>query len=668
MINKSGFLNIIDDNGNVTRIYPETKIANVEDLSNTLSSKANLNHTQSSNTINSMTGYSKSSEVSDVSSSDTLNTAIGKIEKKCDVLSEMTESCVKSISVGSNVYEPENGNVRLPEYSDLNTDNLSQCAIAGFFNTTTNNTTDFYLTLDGKTFKRISESSGIVQTDGDMIFVGDTFYYACKSYDGVHTLRILTSKNLINWETRFFTFVEIPNSSNVGYGEKWLVDGDKIYLIYGQIVSETPDRQVRPYIVECTDIANLQFGAARELLPYGYRIDPMIIKKDNEYFLFCKKEKTDSTNRYGDIETWKSTDLLTWINVTYSISALSDYQYEGPFVNFQNNKYYLYVDNWGATHFYGIEVCESTDLINWTKPVRAITDKISRHGFCRTITNVKENNIINNYIEAQNTLKDEKSVFYIHSQSDDNKNVYTKLFEFELIGDSTFLVEFTVTDIQVGYYDSDFVLSITNITSGSPTRRILFEEVAHRQQSLVDAPEIKLRYTIEGDKVTVLIQNDKMWATPCLTIGRMTRRPINNVKIFRDNISVNYSDSFLAPTKKRDVSSSVELAYSENIAGGTIRYTIIDDSILAITFTNIQLAEPLTEKFRYTYIGDFYKLNVVDTVYATVTGMYTGRSYVMKFHNDQDNNIAIEIGGGELGIDTSELISGTCIVPFVYVP
>ena len=46
--------------------------------------KADTDHTQASNTINAMTGYEKAYYADAVSDSDSLNTAIGKIEKSLD--------------------------------------------------------------------------------------------------------------------------------------------------------------------------------------------------------------------------------------------------------------------------------------------------------------------------------------------------------------------------------------------------------------------------------------------------------------------------------------------------------------------------------------------------------------------------------------------------------
>lgn len=59
-------------------------IADVTNLQSTLNGKASTSHNQASNTINAMTGYAKASSVAAISTSDSLNTAVGKLEKALD--------------------------------------------------------------------------------------------------------------------------------------------------------------------------------------------------------------------------------------------------------------------------------------------------------------------------------------------------------------------------------------------------------------------------------------------------------------------------------------------------------------------------------------------------------------------------------------------------------
>lgn len=64
--------------------------------------KADTEHNQASNTINAMTGYTKASSAGAVSAEDSLNTAVGKIEKSLDncvnLSGEQTITGVKTFS------------------------------------------------------------------------------------------------------------------------------------------------------------------------------------------------------------------------------------------------------------------------------------------------------------------------------------------------------------------------------------------------------------------------------------------------------------------------------------------------------------------------------------------------------------------------------------------
>lgn len=57
---------------------------NISSLQTTVNGKANSNHNQASSTINAMTGYSKPSSTGAIATTDTLNGAIGKLEKALD--------------------------------------------------------------------------------------------------------------------------------------------------------------------------------------------------------------------------------------------------------------------------------------------------------------------------------------------------------------------------------------------------------------------------------------------------------------------------------------------------------------------------------------------------------------------------------------------------------
>ena len=73
--------------------YTETEIdTKVDALTSLINGKASASHNQPSNTINLMTGYNKATNVSAIAASDSLNTAIGKLEKALDSKSDTSHN------------------------------------------------------------------------------------------------------------------------------------------------------------------------------------------------------------------------------------------------------------------------------------------------------------------------------------------------------------------------------------------------------------------------------------------------------------------------------------------------------------------------------------------------------------------------------------------------
>lgn len=73
-------------------------------------------HNQASNTITAMTGYAKASSAAAISTSDSLNAAIGKLEKALDGKGSGT---VTQVKVGDTAYNPTSGVVSLPAYPSV---------------------------------------------------------------------------------------------------------------------------------------------------------------------------------------------------------------------------------------------------------------------------------------------------------------------------------------------------------------------------------------------------------------------------------------------------------------------------------------------------------------------------------------------------------------------
>lgn len=73
--------------------YTESEIdTKVDALTSLINGKASVSHNQPSNTINLMTGYNKATSVSAIAASDSLNTAIGKLEKALDSKSDTSHN------------------------------------------------------------------------------------------------------------------------------------------------------------------------------------------------------------------------------------------------------------------------------------------------------------------------------------------------------------------------------------------------------------------------------------------------------------------------------------------------------------------------------------------------------------------------------------------------
>ena len=61
-----------------------TKVATTAFVTTALAAKANTSHNQASSTITALTGYKKATASAAICASDSLNTALGKLEYKCE--------------------------------------------------------------------------------------------------------------------------------------------------------------------------------------------------------------------------------------------------------------------------------------------------------------------------------------------------------------------------------------------------------------------------------------------------------------------------------------------------------------------------------------------------------------------------------------------------------
>lgn len=68
----------------ISQYYTKSETSGKTEIANALQTKSNANHNQASSTITAMTGYAVASTSGDITTSDTLNVAIGKLEKHCN--------------------------------------------------------------------------------------------------------------------------------------------------------------------------------------------------------------------------------------------------------------------------------------------------------------------------------------------------------------------------------------------------------------------------------------------------------------------------------------------------------------------------------------------------------------------------------------------------------
>lgn len=196
-------------------------------------------HNQASNTINAMTGYSKASSAAAITTSDTLNTAIGKLEKTLD-------SAVKKVN---NVSPDANGNVTVTTDDGA----IANTSINNLFSGESNleevlQTSDNYYTKTEVNNKILSSQiPSKVQARSlryeDYIFYASDFpmdnvkYILNTNYDILSRVRYISNPNLIPddiWEEQQY-YIERDNEPIAHYVNELYILNQKIY---GKCVDE----------------------------------------------------------------------------------------------------------------------------------------------------------------------------------------------------------------------------------------------------------------------------------------------------------------------------------------------------------------------------------------------------------------------------------------------
>lgn len=81
----------------LSNYYTKSQTSGATEISTALNGKANSSHNQASNTITAMTSYAKAASGSSITTSDTLNQAIGKIEAYVDDLNSQSETVAAAL-------------------------------------------------------------------------------------------------------------------------------------------------------------------------------------------------------------------------------------------------------------------------------------------------------------------------------------------------------------------------------------------------------------------------------------------------------------------------------------------------------------------------------------------------------------------------------------------
>jgi hypothetical protein len=300
----------------------------------------------------------------------------------------------------------------LAEKASFKDENVSSLYIAPFFRSNSDTSVDLYASNDGVNFNLVSNMPLFSERDSAIIYRDGYFYVCCTQSVTTppYEFKIKRSKNLKDWETFNINLGLVNSTYPACWAPEWFEDDNgKLYVTFSLQVGANND--MRPYIVEVTNLLNLQFGTPT-LINIENRnwIDNFIFKNNGTYYLFIKKE-TEAV-----ISIFTSPDLVSWTKQVDSISSLAGV--EAPSVLKIGSTFYLYVDNPGGQNGANMQYCTSTDLLTWSAPKRLITEQTTRHGSVYQVKNRDAKTILNDFMST-NTLnkKLSKSFNYVNLES-----------------------------------------------------------------------------------------------------------------------------------------------------------------------------------------------------------------------------------------------------------
>ena len=441
-----------------------------------------------------------------------VNNAISTIEPKADKLMNDIQTdynSLQKIIIDENQAANLQGQItnlgsqleqKAPKNNVIDYNNSSDLYLGTFFDYSKEFKSYMYGTTDGINFNLISKTPvSVGKGDPGIIFYNGKFYQLVDDNDPSLkcSFRIYVSENLKDWQDNIIYLDDFTEENYRVYGADWFIDNNKVYIVYalqqGYMTDSAQKQQLnfRPKIVE-VNLKNMSFSSSRFLNIDNYnRIDPTIVKENDKYYLFIKKEITEGSLLDGSISIWISTDLINWTKQKDTIESFNGYKFEGVSLCKIKDTWFMYVDDWAGTFNGYMHYATSTDLLNWSEPKKIQNQNRLRHGSVFKIDSVLGKKIIHDYYvneilssNTDNPFLYNKFVNGLDIKSNYN-NKYIELISIDMpMTWTAFNLTFKITDTQNSFYNSEIVLSGRNKSDISTLFDCVFIESKNYKTSL----------------------------------------------------------------------------------------------------------------------------------------------------------------------------------------
>lgn len=316
---------------------------------------------------------------------------------------------------------------------DENKINLPNFFFSAFFEENNPFKINFFSSLDCLNFNNIKIEEDLKGRDVSFQYnkLDKNFYICLNADDGKNNFRLIYSKDLINWETKYFN-VGIDLSLNLWAPDLYIDDNGKFYVVmsvqYGeeQDISGATIPAFDQYISSSSD--GLTFSNAYKLnLDSQNRnyIDGNILKLNDIYYLLVKNEFSKIN------EIFSSKDLLNFTKVNENITNSSCWLEGGQLIEAEDKIYYI-ADAY-MNDFYIVGFTYKEEFPNFNNNFNIIYSlKNYRHGSSIYIKDFESKKVISDLnsfnFSDNNKFFREASLNYNQSISlinDNNKNNLT---------------------------------------------------------------------------------------------------------------------------------------------------------------------------------------------------------------------------------------------------